>query len=53
MSIGAIAPYRRRFFGRDARFVSGSLLLDLHRQARRKMGRKSTEPHKTRLVPDS
>jgi len=51
MSIGTIAPYRRRFFGRDARFVSGSLLLDLHRQARRMARRKSTEPHKARPVP--
>lgn len=52
MSYGKLAPYRRSFFGRDPRFVTGSLLLDLHRAARRMMGKDSTEPHKTRLLPD-
>jgi hypothetical protein len=49
MSHGQLAPYRRRFFGRDERFGTGSLLFDLHRQMRRLAGRKSDEPHKTRL----
>lgn len=52
MSQGTLAAYRRRFFGRDERFSTGSLLFDLHRHLRRKMGRESTEPHKTRLFPD-
>jgi len=52
MSLGTIAPYRRRFFGRDERFATGSLVFDLHRHQRRKMGKESTEPHKTRLFPD-
>lgn len=52
MSHGNLAPYRRRFFGRDERFATGSLLFDLHRHLRKAMGRKSTEPHKTRLFPD-
>lgn len=52
MSQGTIAPYRRRFFGRDGKFATGSLLFDLHRHMRRKMGKESTEPHKTRLFPD-
>ena len=53
MSHGNVAPWRRRFFGRDGRFATGSLLFDLHRQLRKKMGKDSTEPHKTRLVPDN
>lgn len=52
MSYGNLAPYRRRVYGRDDRFVTGSLLFDLHRHLRRTMGRKSTEPHKTRLFTD-
>jgi hypothetical protein len=53
MSYGKIAPYERRFFGRDARFSTGSLIFDLHRHVRKAMGRDSTEPHKTRLFTDS
>lgn len=52
MSHGTLAAYRRPFFGRDGRFATGSLIFDLHRHLRRKMGRSSTEPHKTRLFPD-
>jgi hypothetical protein len=52
MSLGAIARYSRRFFGRDERFATGSLVFDLHRNLRRKMGKDSTEPHKTRLFPN-
>lgn len=52
MSLGTLARYRRRFFGRDERFATGSLLFDLHRNLRRRMGKESTEPHKTRLFPD-
>lgn len=51
-SLGAIARYRRRFFGNDKRFATGSLLFDVHRNLRKAMGRESTEPHKTRLFPD-
>jgi hypothetical protein len=51
MSIGADRLYRRRFFGRDPRFASGSLVLDLHRLARRRAGRKTGEPRRTRLFP--
>jgi hypothetical protein len=50
MSYGNLAPYRRRVFGRDARFATGSLLFDLHRQMRRLARR--PEPYKTRLFPD-
>jgi hypothetical protein len=46
---GHLAPYRRRFFGRDERFATGSLLFDLHRQMRRRAADKTDEPHKTRL----
>jgi hypothetical protein len=52
MSYGNLAPYRRRVFGRDARFATGSLLFDLHRQMRRLAGMSRPEPHKTRLFPD-
>lgn len=52
MSHGKLAPYRRRFFGHDDRFGTGSLLFDLHRHFRKTMGRESTEPHKTRLFPE-
>ena len=52
MSLGNLAPYRRRFFGRDERFQTGSLLFDLHRHLRRAMGRESTEPRKIRIFPD-
>ena len=52
MSHGTLAAYRRRFFGRDERFATGSLVFDLHRHLRRRMGRNPTEPHKTRLFPD-
>lgn len=52
MSFGNLAPYRRRIFGRDDRFSTGSLLFDLHRHFRKAMGPESTEPHKTRLFPD-
>jgi hypothetical protein len=52
MSLGTQAPYRRRFFGREDRFRTGSLLFDLHRQMRRLSGADSAEPHKTRLFPD-
>jgi len=52
MSQGSLAAYRRRFFGRDERFATGSLVFDLHRNLRRKMGPASTERHKTRLFPD-
>jgi hypothetical protein len=49
-SSGSLAPYRRRFFGRDERFATGSLLFDLHRN-RHRLG-KDDEPHKTRLFPE-
>ncbi|MBW8753551.1 MAG: hypothetical protein JF595_05270 [Sphingomonadales bacterium] len=52
MSIGTVARYRRRFFGRDREFISGSLVLDLHRLARRAKGEDWAEPHKTRLFPE-
>jgi hypothetical protein len=52
MSYGNFAPYRRRVYGRDERFGTGSLLFDLHRHMRRMMGKDSTELHKTRLFPD-
>jgi hypothetical protein len=52
MSYGDLAPYRRRVYGRDEGFGTGSLVFDLHRHMRRMMGRDSTEPHKTRLFPD-
>lgn len=52
MSLGKLAPYRRRKFGRDGDFATGSLLFDLHRKERKAMGLESTEPHKTRLFPD-
>jgi hypothetical protein len=51
MFYGNLAPYQRKFFGRDARFATGSLIFDLHRHARKAMGRESIEPHKTRLFP--
>lgn len=53
MSHGNVIPWRRRFFGRDERFATGSLLFDLHRHFRRKMGKDSTEPHKTRVITDN
>jgi hypothetical protein len=52
MSYGNLAPYRRRVYGRDERFGTGSLLFDLHRQMHRMMGKDTTEPHKTRLFFD-
>jgi hypothetical protein len=52
MSYGNLAPYRRRVYGYDERFGTGSLLFDLHRHMRRMMGKNSTEPHKTRLFFD-
>lgn len=52
MFYGKLAPYRRRIFGRDDRFATGSLVFDLHRHLRKAMGRESTEPHKTRLFPE-
>ncbi|MEJ5978337.1 hypothetical protein WG901_16915 [Novosphingobium sp. PS1R-30] len=52
MSFGKLAPYRRRTFGREGEFATGSLLFDLHRKMRKAMGLEPTEPHKTRLFPD-
>lgn len=52
MSLGKLAPYRRRTFGSDGDFATGSLLFDLHRKMRKAMGLESSEPHKTRLFPD-
>ncbi|MFA7601386.1 MAG: hypothetical protein WCY29_00135 [Novosphingobium sp.] len=49
MSYGHLAPYRRRIYGRDDRFATGSLLFDLHRHRRLTRNRKSDKPHKTRL----
>jgi hypothetical protein len=51
MSFGSLAPWRRRTFGSDHRFATGSLVFDLHRHLRKAMGPQSTEPHKTRLIP--
>ena len=52
MSYGKLAPYRRRKFGREGDFATGSLLFDLQRKLHKAIGREPTEPHKTRLFPD-
>jgi hypothetical protein len=52
MSYGNLVPYRRRVYGHDERFGTGSLLFDLHRHMHRIMGKDSTEHHKTRLFSD-
>jgi hypothetical protein len=51
MPFGKLLPYRRRVFGHDEKFSTGSLLFDLHRHLRKTMGGQSMEPHKTRVFP--
>lgn len=52
MSYGKLAPWLRRFFGRDGRFATGSMVFDADRRAhvRGNDDGKAAAP-KTRLFP--
>ncbi len=52
MTHGNLAPYRRRFFGREGEFTTGSLVFDLERHRLRTSRQDGSQPRKTRLFPD-